>query len=237
MPEQPGCRPVDPPIKSMMAACEVVTWIAFRRAIPEEQLDSLFKVLNLRRGCVPADFVLETLEARAGLSGNGPCCATRRASDPHRSDSSFHTAFSPEGPLMLRWISRQHRRETGKILSFAETLAGLLRAEIADDEKTSDQLEDAKAQLRDRVAGGLLVAHGISLEPDGSRSAGASVQAIPATVFMHPAMAITESGEAHAETIKPAKELGAASSGCLGSEIFSSRQPNWDLRNGRPGRA
>jgi hypothetical protein len=205
MPEQPGGQHVQPPAKSIMTACEVLTWIALRRAITQEQLGSLFKISVGRWACVPADAVLEALEARAGISGDGPYCAIRWAKDPHYSDSSVNTAFSPGGRAMLRSISRQHRRETGELLSFA-ALARLLREEIADDEKTSDQLEDAKAQLRDRVAGGLLVAHGISLEPDGSRSAAASVQAIPATVFMHPAMAITEWDEAHADTIKTAKE-------------------------------
>ena len=85
------------------------------------------------------------------------------------------------------------------------TLARQLREEIEADNRTSQQLEEAKIQLCDRAAGGLLVAYGIALDPDGNLSAGASVQAIPATVFMHPAMTITEWDEVHADTDKPPK--------------------------------
>jgi hypothetical protein len=200
----PGNSPVEPPTKSVMTACEVLTWIAFRRAITQEQLATLFKVSVERWACVPADAVLEALEARAGVAGDGPHCAIRWAHDPHDSDSSVLTAFSREGPSMLRSIRREHRRTAGTLVSFS-TLACLLREEIAADERTSQQLDEAKVQLCDRAAGGLLVAHGISLDPDGNLSAGASVQVIPATVFMHPAMTITEWDEVHADTTKPIK--------------------------------
>jgi len=190
------------PIRSIMTACEVLTWIAFRQAITQEQLGTLFKVSLERWACVPADAVLEALEARAGVSGDGPYYAIRWAKDPYHSDSS--AAFSPKGPSMLRRIRRQHRRTTGTLVSFS-TLAHLLREEIAADERTSQQLKEAKIQLCDRAAGGLLVAHGISLDPDGNLSAGTSVQAIPATVFKHPAMTITEWDEVHADTTRPIK--------------------------------
>ena len=72
---------------------------------------------------------------------------------------------------MLRRIRGQHRRTTGTLVSFS-TLAHLLREEIAADERTSQQLEEAKIQLCDRTAGGLLVAYGISLDPDRNLSAG-----------------------------------------------------------------
>jgi hypothetical protein len=192
------------PIRSIMTACEVLTWIAFRRAITREQLRALFKVSLERWACVPADAVLEALEARAGVSGDGPYYAIRWAKDSYHSDRSAHTEFSPKGPSMLRWIRRQHRRTTGTLVSFS-ALAHLLREEIAADERTSQQLKEAKIQLCDRAASGLLVAYGISLDSDGNLSAGASVQAIPATVFKYPAITITEWDEVHADTTKPIK--------------------------------
>jgi hypothetical protein len=45
MTEQPGDSPVDLPTKPTMHACEAVTWIAFRRAIPKARLGLLFKVV------------------------------------------------------------------------------------------------------------------------------------------------------------------------------------------------
>lgn len=190
-----------------MSACEVITWIAFRRAIPHDQLGTLFKVTSARWFCVPADNILEALEARAGLSGDGCFCAIRNSAVLPDLDRyhSRPTIFTSEGPRALRWIRAQHRREAGNLLSFAD-LARLLRAEMAFDDEIFAQIEEGKKRLRDRVAGGLLTAYGIPLRADGSRAAGALPQAIPATLFMHPAITQTEWDTLAASANRPPTE-------------------------------
>ena len=190
-----------------MSACEVITWIAFRRAIPHDDLGRLFKVTPVRWYCVPAETVLEALEARAGLSGDGRFCAIRQAAIAPDLDRypSRHTIFTSEGPRALRWIRAQHRRETGRLLSFAE-LARLLREEIAFDEEVSAQIEEGKARLRDRAAAGLLTAYGIPLRADGSRAAGALPEPLPATLFMHPAITLAEWDTLDAHSNSPATQ-------------------------------
>ena len=190
--------------KSIMTASEVLTWIAFRRPITQEQLGILFRVSIERWACVPADAVLEALEARAGVSGDGPHCAIRWANGPLPFRQFGAHRILHRGTLdaaMDTQTASKSDRNVG-VVRYPRTP---IREEITADEKTSEQLEDAKILLRDRAAGGLLVVYGISLDPDGKLSAGASVRAIPATVFMHPAMAITEWDEAHADTTKPVK--------------------------------
>lgn len=46
MAELPVGDPVEPPTRPMMTLCEVLTWIAFRRAVSYEGLDSAFGVLS-----------------------------------------------------------------------------------------------------------------------------------------------------------------------------------------------
>ncbi len=208
MVEQSDLGPVARPMKWIMTACEVVTWIAFRRAIPQERLGVLSKVTLDRWLALPADTVLDALEARAGLSGNGPFCAIRIGPGPRfdfDSHPSRYMVFSEKGPAILRLIRRMHRQEAGRLLSYAD-LARKLREEIAADERVSEQMEEAKAQVRDRVAGGFLVAFGIPVEPDGKRRAGAVPEALPASLFMHPAITLTEWDTVNADTTRPLKE-------------------------------
>jgi hypothetical protein len=208
MADQPRGGPVEPPTKWIMTACEVVTWIAFRRAIPQERLGVLFKVTLDRWLAVPADTVLDALETRAGISGNGPFYAIRIGPGPRfdfDSHPSRYMVLSEKGPAILRLISRVHRREAGRLLSYAD-LARKLREEIAADERVSEQIEEAKAQIRDRAAGGLLVAFGIRVEPDGKRRGGAVHEALRASLFMHPAITLTEWDTVHTDTTRPLKE-------------------------------
>ena len=184
MVEQPDGGPVEPPTKSVMTACEVMTWIAFRRAIPKERLESLFRGVSDRWVVPRVDAVLEALEARAGIAEDGPFCAINwtdsRDSLPFR-----RTAFTRDGPSMLRLIRAQHRRETGKLLSYAD-LARMLHEDLDADERVWEQLKEAKAQLRDRAASGSPVRTGIPVEPNGKQGAFALVEALPATLFMRP---------------------------------------------------
>jgi hypothetical protein len=198
----------DRPTKSMMSACETITWIAFRRTVRLEELVTLYKVTPFRWFSHPAVTVLEALEARAGLSGDGPFCAIRKANDPPGRDTfpSRHTIFTREGPAALRWIRAQHRRDTGKLLSYAD-LTQLLREDIAFDELLSAQIDEGKAELKDRAAGKKLVAYGIPTWPDGSRAADEPVS-LPATLFMDPAMTLTERDTLHADSTKPMKDWG-----------------------------
>jgi hypothetical protein len=206
MSQRPDTRAGELPKTAMITACEAITWVAFRRAVTWEQFWTLFEVTADRWLHFPADCILEALEARAGLSGEGPSYATNWATRRQRDDdASEYPVFGRSGPAMLRWIRARRRQETGETLSFTD-VAILLRDAMARDEATLARIEAAEARLRDRLAGGLLVAHGKAAKSDGEAIPGELMQQLDRTLFMHPAMIITESNELTINVKRPVEE-------------------------------
>ena len=198
--------PADPPNRSLMSACEVLTWIAFRRAIPQEGLHCLTSVSHVRWGEPPGHAILIALSARSGEFADGPYCPIRLPPGPWFGFDGFPSQFPhfrKEGPALLRRIRALRRKETGRLVSYAE-VADMLKDEIEDDKRVSAKIEAARVTLLDRAAGGDLVAFGIRAGDDGEPRPGSIHEAIPATHLMHPMIGITEWDMVRVDTSHPA---------------------------------
>lgn len=195
------------PDRSMMSACEVITWIAFRRAIPSDGLSALFRASHNRWGIFPADLTLAALEARAGLVGDGPFHPVWIPNRPRSRDEipNRDRILTPEGPAILRSIRARLRRDTGRLLGYAE-LAAMLRDDIEADARLSSDLQAARDELRDRAAGGLITVHGIPRTGPGLTVKSPLPEAVPASLFMHPAVTITVWNEVQPDTSRPLEE-------------------------------
>lgn len=205
------------PDRSMMSACEVITWIAFRRAILSDGLGALFRASHNRWGIFPADLTLAALEARAGLAGDGPFHPVWIPDRPRSRDEipDRDRILTPEGPAILRSIRARLRRDTGRLLGYAE-LAVMLRDDIEADARLSSDLQAARDDLRDRAAGGLITVHGIPNTGPGLTIKSPLPEAVPASLFMHPAVTITEWGE-----VKSGAEM-------LSDDWFRHRIPEYE---------
>ena len=197
--------PADPPNRSLMSACEVLTWIAFRRIIPQERLHCLFKISYSRWVELPEHAILIALSARSGEFSDGPYCPIRLPPGPWFGSDEFpsrYPHFRKEGPGLLRRIRALRRKETGRLVSYAE-VADMLKDEIEDDKRVSAQIEAARVTLLDRAAGGDLVSFGIRAGDDGEPRPGSIHEAIPATHLMHPMIGITEWDMVRVDTSHP----------------------------------
>jgi hypothetical protein len=180
-----------PPTKAMMTSYETLTWVAFRRAMPPEQFRTILRATFDRWLISRPDNLLTALEARAGISGNGPFYAWRPGPG----------LFSEAGPIMLRCIRRKRRQETQQLVTFGD-LVQMLRADLAADAVLHNQILNAEEQVRNSAAGGLLVGYGIPCEPCEGWSAGI-VQPLPATLFMHPTVELSLTGTLIANIARP----------------------------------
>ena len=199
-----GC----PPAMAIMTACEVLTWIAFRRAIPNRSLNVLFMVSNERWTKAPTDVVLRALGILAGTPGvtapYDPFLSIALAEQPFLSNRPDFPAL---GRFLLDRLRDQHCKESGRNLSYAD-MAQILSEEMDRDKQTSQKLHEARAQLKDRLAGNLLTAFGLPVGADGEPQDGTDIGPIARTVFMHPRMTVTERDTAEPETIGSAAASG-----------------------------
>ncbi len=204
---EPSNEATNYPVRATISACEVITWIAFRRALPWDGLSALFRASHNRWGTCPPEKVLEALEARAGLAHGGPF---HRVWIPDRARSRDQIPdrdriLTPEGPAILRSIRARLRRDTGRLLKYAE-LAVMLRDDIEADARLSSSVKAARDELRDRAAGGLITVHGIPTTGAGLSAKPALPEAVPASLFMHPSVMITELNTIQSDTARPIEE-------------------------------
>lgn len=195
------------PDRSMMSVCEVITWIAFRRAIPSDGLDALFRASHTRWGTFPPDRILAAMEARAGVAGDGPFHPVWIPDRPRSRDEVPYQdrILTPEGPAILRSIRARLRRATGRLLGYAE-LAVMLRDDIEADARLSASLQAARDELRDRAAGGRITVYGIPKTGPGLTVKSPLPEAVPASLFMHPEIVITVWNEVQPDTSRPLGE-------------------------------
>jgi hypothetical protein len=178
------------PSSALLSVSDALSWIAFG------EIRSDLDVLGLieRWGHSNAGPVLEALEARVAPA---PFCLVQPLildNEPWDGRSYAHKASSPAGPRMLRRIRARARQREGHLVTYSE-LAVRLREELEKAARDSTRMVLARQELLEALRASKLTAWGKPKTGRGLRNSGAPYERIPASIFIHDWVSVTEWGD------------------------------------------
>ena len=170
------------PTTVCITAHEALMWIAFGKAVVNEDP---FKQFTTYTELLKTTETADVLEALEGRLAEHPYCAIRSREPGDYPDD----ALSPRGPVLLRRIRADARRAEMRLISYAD-LEFELRAERAHNECLKSRLNEATDKLLDALRIEALTAFG-QMDNRGVADTGASFEPIPFSVFDDPGVSIT----------------------------------------------